>query len=103
MRAAPSSPAPEPRENVVNGLTDQTCKLLSEYYICFNFLFYQPREGCCFQDGLGYGMGEVIGVTVSNCTEVKSIIKKLSIFPFSDWGQFRPLWFVREGRAIWPP
>ena len=71
LRAAPLTPALKGRETPVSGLTDQTCKLSSDYNT--SLLCFKTRDGCCFQDGMGYPVGEVIDVIVDvdNCTEVK--------------------------------
>ena len=71
LRVAQLTPALKGRETPVSGLTGQTCKLPSVYntsLLCLN-----TRNGCCFHDGMGYPVGEVIEVTVNgdNCTEVK--------------------------------
>ena len=44
-----------------------------------NFICFTCSDRCCFHNGTGYEMGDVIDVTVSNCTEV-NIINILTIF-----------------------
>ena len=73
LRVAQLTPAQKGRETPVSGLTDQTCKISSDYKTYLLFFCLNTRNGCCFHDGIGYPVGEVIEVIVDvdNCTEVK--------------------------------
>ena len=59
----------------------------------------EPRDGCCFYHGVGYPVGEVIDVTVNNCTQVKYFYYNF-VFLLQ---YIRPLWFVRKWMEKWLP
>ena len=53
----------------VSGLTGRTCKLLMCAMLWFS-INKTCSERCCFHKEIGYEIGEVLDVTVTNCTEV---------------------------------
>ena len=71
LTVAPNTPALPliGTEIRVSGLTDRTCKLIfAMFWFSIN---YGCSERCCFHKEIGYEIGEVLDVTVSNCTEVR--------------------------------
>ena len=75
LRVVPNTPALTQREIRVFGLTDRTCKLTVILRLVFSMFWfsitYGCSERCCFHKEIGYEIGEVLDVTVTNCTEVR--------------------------------
>ena len=75
LRVVPNTPALNTpalthRKKRVSGLTNRTCKLLLFYMFWFS-INYGCSDRCCFHKAIGYEIGDVVDVTVTNCTEVK--------------------------------